>query len=129
MTTRRLPPILHQRAILALLLPPVKVRYPCKDREHFCSLLTLEYWMLCFRPVIDFVVIPPHNGQDSKVEFYASGFWFSIHFSDFLKCARVEVRSPVRSPAKPDRPDKERALAPFLHGINCVGSDPKIFSL
>ncbi|GAC96946.1 protein kinase subdomain-containing protein [Pseudozyma hubeiensis SY62] len=77
----------------------------------------------------DFVVIPPHQGQDSKVEFFASGFWFSIHFSDSLKCARVEIRAPVRSPAKPDRQDKERALEPFLEGTNCVGTKPNIFAL
>ncbi|KAJ9477454.1 Protein kinase subdomain-containing protein, partial [Pseudozyma hubeiensis] len=77
----------------------------------------------------DFVVIPAHQGQDSKVEFFASGFWFSIHFSDSLKCARVEIRVPVRSPAKPDRSDKERALEPFLDGTSCVGTNPKIFAL
>ncbi|KIS71400.1 uncharacterized protein UMAG_01299 [Mycosarcoma maydis] len=77
----------------------------------------------------DFVVTAPEARQNSKVEFFASGFWFSVRFSAFLKCANVSVRAPIRVSRGRTKEGQEPALAPFMEGTYCAGSERKIFTL
>ncbi|CDW96652.1 hypothetical protein [Sporisorium scitamineum] len=68
------------------------------------------------------------QGQDSKVEFFASGFWLRITFSDSTGCAKVEVRAPMRTPRR-RKGGEEPALVPFSDGFSCPGAERKAFSL
>lgn len=74
------------------------------------------------------MAVAPKVGEDSKVEFFASGFWLQITFSDSTGCAKVEVRAPMRTPRR--RGDgEEPALEPYLDGVSCLGTERKPFIL
>ncbi|SJX61386.1 uncharacterized protein SRS1_10431 [Sporisorium reilianum f. sp. reilianum] len=76
----------------------------------------------------EFVVVAPSAGEDSKVEFFASGFWLQIDFSHSTKCAKVQVRAPMRTPRK-RKEGEEPALEPFIDGVSCSGTERKIVLL
>ncbi|SAM78115.1 uncharacterized protein UBRO_01950 [Ustilago bromivora] len=80
----------------------------------------------------DFVVVSPKRGEDSKVEFSVSGFWFQILFSDSTRCAKAAVWAPVRAATRSKKEGEETALEPFMRGVSCrtgQGEEPQIFRI
>ncbi|EST06121.1 hypothetical protein PSEUBRA_003988 [Kalmanozyma brasiliensis GHG001] len=76
----------------------------------------------------DFVVVAPTTG-DSKVEFFASGFWIQVRFSHSIGCARVAVWAPTRSDGRRKGDEQDAALEPFLNGVHCTNADRSMFNL
>lgn len=77
-------------------------------------------------------MVSPKRGEDSKVEFSASGFWFQILFSDSTRCAKVAVWAPVRAATRSKKEGEETALEPFMRGVSCrtgQGEEPQIFRI
>lgn len=77
----------------------------------------------------DFVVVAPKARPESNVEFYASGFWIRVHFSEVTRCARVSVWAPVRSRGMMRIEAQDPALEPFWEGVHCIGAVRHVFRL
>ncbi|SPO22382.1 related to conserved hypothetical Ustilaginaceae-specific protein [Ustilago trichophora] len=77
----------------------------------------------------EFVVIAPKADTDSKVDFYACGFWFKIEFSASLGCTKVAVWAPTRAGRRMRREGQEAALEPFMQGVSCHPSSKKTFNM
>ena len=77
----------------------------------------------------DFVVVAPKTGIDQKIDFYASGYWISVEFSNALRCTKVAVWVPTRAVRRDRRDGEEAALEPFMHGTSCHPDGRKTFSL